>query len=233
MIDIVLKAPGKNALGSELMDFIVDELRRADGEPVLITGDGDAFCAGLNLKEVGALGSSDVEGFLRKLDGLYSALYTYPGPTAAAVNGHAIAGGCLIAMACDVRVCTTNPKARIGINEVALGLQFPPGILRMIRQLVSPPVLTEAVLGAALYPPEGALRVGFVDALADDPVAAARERIGAWAKHPRDAYAAAKKALRGTSTIQPEDEPLFQAILPVWSSGEMKQRIAAVLGGKK
>src|SRR5262245_9349226 len=126
MVEITLNGPGKNALGAQMMDFLLQELERAKGEPVFITGAGDAFSAGLNLKEVAGLDARGMESFLRTLEALYSALYTYPGPTAAAVNGHAIAGGCLVAMACDIRICTRDPKVRVGLNEVALGLQFPP-----------------------------------------------------------------------------------------------------------
>lgn len=228
MIEITLDGPGKNALGTQMMDFILAELERANGAPVLITGKGDAFSAGLNLKEVASLDAPQMERFLRKLEALFSALYTYRGPTAAAVNGHAIAGGCLVALACDVRTCTTNPTARIGINEVALGLQFPPSLLRMLRQLLSPEKMTGAVLGAELHPPESALRLGFVDVLADDPMSAARQRLGALARHPADAYAAVKQALRGTTLIQPEDAPAFQALLPFWTSQALKDRIAAM-----
>lgn len=232
MVEITLSGPGKNALGTEMMRSIVDELRKADGAPVLITGAGDAFSAGLNLKEVGGLGPKEMEAFLRTLDGLYSALYCYPGPTVAAVNGHAIAGGCLVALACDVRVCTVEPKTRIGLNEVALGLQFPPGILRMIKQLVPPRWMSEVVLGAGLHGPERAKALGLVDELAEDVVTLSRERLAALAKHPADAYAAAKRALRGNATVLAEDEPALQAILPSWNSPEFKQRVAAMFTKK-
>ena len=53
------------------------------------------------------------------------------------MNGHAIAGGCIVAMACDVSIATTDPKAQIGLNEVAIGLRFPPGILRFVKARIS------------------------------------------------------------------------------------------------
>src|SRR5215470_9196041 len=98
MHEIVLRAPGKNALSTELMTWIVRELEVAAGRPVLITGAGDAFSAGLNLKEIATLDPLGMERFLGTLEGMVDALYTYPGPTAAAVNGHAIAGGCVVAL---------------------------------------------------------------------------------------------------------------------------------------
>ena len=79
----------------------------------------------------------------------------------------------MLAMACDARICARDPAIRIGVNEVALGLPLPPGILRMATMLLSAEHFTEAVLGAQLHPPEGALRLGLVDELADDPLGVA------------------------------------------------------------
>ena len=68
MRTITLSAPGKNALSSELMAWIVEQLAQAGGDPVFITGAGDAFCAGLNLKEVVTLGPKEMERFLDALE---------------------------------------------------------------------------------------------------------------------------------------------------------------------
>lgn len=221
-----MEAPGKNALGTELMDRLLGQLEQAGGEPVLLTGAGDAFSAGLNLKEVHALEADGMEAFLRKLEALVEALHGYPGPTVAYVNGHAIAGGCILALCCDHRVARPDAAIRIGLNEVALGLRFPPGVLRLVRERVSPARVSEVLLGAALHPPEGALRLGLVDELGDGDVA--RARLSAMAAHPADAYAATKRALRG-SLRAPDDEEALKKLLPVWTSERLKQRIAAAL----
>jgi enoyl-CoA hydratase len=228
MVEITLNGAAKNALGTAMMDFLLAELERAGDEAVLLTGTGDAFSAGLNLKEVGALDARGMGEFLRKLEALFSKLFCHPAPTAAAVNGHAIAGGCLLALACDVRICSHDPRIRIGLNEVALGLPIPPGILRMARQVLPPERLTEAVLGAALHPPETALRIGYVEELAEDPVAVARGRLATLEKHPRAAYAAVKRALRGTSISEAGDAAAMERMIPAWTSPELKERIAAM-----
>lgn len=233
VIEIRMEGPGKNALGTAMMDHLLERLEQAGGAPVLLTGAGDAFSAGLNLKEVGALDAPGMEAFLRKLEALISALYTYPGPTAAAVNGHAIAGGCVLALCCDHRALRSDAAIRVGLNEVALGLRFPPATLRMVRERVASPHLTEVLLGAGLHAPDGALRLGLVDEVVADPLAAARERLAAYAANPAPAYAAAKAALRGTTLMPPSHagsyEDAFQDMLPAWSSDDLKQRIAAAL----
>ena len=102
--EICLSGPGKNALGSALMKEVTAKVSEAAGRPVLLTGAGDALSAGLDLREVASLDVAGMERFLRLLEAMTDALYTYPAPIVALVNGHAIAGGCIVAMACDWRV---------------------------------------------------------------------------------------------------------------------------------
>src|SRR5881227_3909428 len=133
MIEITLNGPGKNALGSTMMQFVIDGLAAARGEPVLLTGTGDALSAGLDLREVASLDAAGIARFLELLATMTSALYTYPGPLVALVNGHAIAGGCIVAMACDWRVAPRGVKMKMGLNEVALGLRYPPAIMALVK----------------------------------------------------------------------------------------------------
>ena len=179
----------KNALGTEMLDHIDAELARAGGAPVLLTGGGDAFSAGLDLREVASLDAPGMKRFLDKLEGVCARLFDYPGPTVAAVNGHAIAGGCVLTICCDLRVCTSSPRARIGLNEVALGLRFPPGIAAIVRARVPPRSVAEVVLGAGLHAPEDARRLGLVDELADDVA-------GVAARAPRHARRAPRRRVR-------------------------------------
>ena len=104
MVEITMAWKAKNALGTETMTDLRTRLRAAAGAPVLLTGTGDAFSAGLNLKEVASLDVAGMRAFLELLESLMTELFQYPGPVVAHVNGHAIAGGCILALACDHRV---------------------------------------------------------------------------------------------------------------------------------
>jgi enoyl-CoA hydratase len=231
MIEITMNGPGKNALGTTMMRFILDGLEAAKGEPVLITGAGDAFSAGLDLREVASLDGKGIASFLRLLEEMTSALYTYRGPLVALVNGHAIAGGCIVAMACDWRVAPRSAaKMKMGLNEVALGLRYPPRIMALVKKRTEVRHIGEIVLGAGLYGAEDALRLGLLDELADDTRAAAIARVDALAKHPRAAYAAAKSDVRGTLDVPAEEERRFEEDgLPAWTSPELKAMLAKVL----
>lgn len=232
MVEIRIDGPGKNALGSELIHSLTQQISAADGAPILFTGTEDAFSAGLNLKEVASLDVDTMADFLERLENFFRLIWLYPGPTVAAVNGHAIAGGCIMAMCCDYAVATDNPKARIGLNEVAIGLRFPPGLLNFVQASISPQHINEVVLGAGLHSPENAHRLGLVQAVAADPVANARRRLEKLSKHPAQAYRATKRDLRtGIMEASAEQQAAFrEQVVPFWTSPEIKALIRSLLG---
>jgi enoyl-CoA hydratase len=235
LIEIAMNGPAKNALGTDMMTWLLGRLHDAAGAPILLTGAGDAFSAGLNLKEVAGLDPEGMARYLRLLERCMSALYQYPGPTVALVNGHAIAGGCVLTLACDYRVSTSDARARIGLNEVALGVRFPPRVLRIVKDRVPAPSLVPVLLAAELFAPPRAVAHGLVDETSEDPSAVARAKIAALAAHPADAYAATKRALRGAvdADLASDDAEAhwFRECVPIWTSDAVKERVRRVLGG--
>jgi len=233
MYPITMAGPAKNALGTMMLQFLLDQLDAAAGRPILLTGQGDAFSAGLDLKHVAELDPEGMFTFLLLLERAVSALYLYPGPTVALVNGHAIAGGCVLTLACDHRIAQSDPRIKIGLNEVALGVRFPPRIFAMIRQRVPLQHLQRIILGAELFDPQRALEVGLIDEIADDPTATAQKRLAQLAAYPREAYAIAKRDLRGKTEqdLYPdgEEERSLRESVPLWTAPEVKTTIARVL----
>lgn len=228
MKTIVFSGPGKNALSSSLMRAVLAEVRAARGEPLLLVGEGDAFSAGLHLKEVASLDVPQMTAFLGLLEDLVGALYEHPAPVVAWVNGHAIAGGCVMALTADVRFVTARPGVKIGLNEVALGLRFPPRTFAMAARRVPGPSLERVLLEAALYDAEAAVRLGLVDAVGEEPDA--RAKLEALSAHPRDAYAAAKASLRGRLDVPEAEQARFrEEVIPTWCAPELKARLAAAL----
>ena len=134
MRTILLSGPGKNSLSTPLMTRMLAEVREAKDEPLFLTGEGDAFSAGLNLKELAELDLAGMTKFLGTLEEIVKALFENPAPTVAWVNGHAIAGGCVMTLCCDLRFMTARPGPRSGLNEVALGLHFPGQVDRDARK---------------------------------------------------------------------------------------------------
>jgi enoyl-CoA hydratase/carnithine racemase len=235
MYTLTLDGPGKNALSTSLMESIIVRLREASGEPMLVTGAGDAFSAGLDLKEVAALDRPGAERFLGLLEDMVEALCTYPAPMVACINGHAIAGGCVVALCADHRVLADNPKLRIGLNEVALGVQFPPRLFGIVRHRVPPRSLERVVLEAGLYDAETALALGLVDEVATDAHGVAVRRLETLARHPREAYVATKRALRAGLMEVPEAVRRWfrDELVPSWITPEVKARVAAVVAPRR
>src|SRR5512136_3497377 len=99
---------GPNALDDTLMGAVDDELARleATGTPplVLASAHPSIFCPGLDLRKVDGLPRQAMRSFMVRFNALLRRVISYPAPTVAALTGHAIAGGCLIALACDRRV---------------------------------------------------------------------------------------------------------------------------------
>lgn len=229
--EIRLSGPGKNAMSTALMERARRDLEEARGAPVLLTGEGDAFSAGLDLREVLAADEDTLVDMLSALDELIYALYTYPGPTVALVNGHAIAGGAVLALACDLRVAPDDPRVRIGLNETANGLVFPPRVLALVKARVPRHALERVTLEAGLHGPREAAALGLVDEVSPDARARARAALEALSRHPREAYARNKQALREHAlAVEPDDERRFrEEAVPMWLSDETKARIAALL----
>jgi enoyl-CoA hydratase/carnithine racemase len=224
MRELVIASPAKNALSTSVLESLQRGLIDAGGEPVLLTGAGEVFSAGLDLKEVAALDLERARRLVGALEGMVEALFTYPAPTVALVNGHAIAGGCVLVMCCDLRVMTSDAGARIGLNEVALGLTFPPKTLAMLRSRLGASARERVLLGAQLYDPGGAREVGLVDETAPDARALAVERLEALSRHPPAGYARLKAELRrGVLQQSAEDRRAFEEeLLPRWASAETR-----------
>jgi enoyl-CoA hydratase/carnithine racemase len=171
-----------------------------------------------------------MERYLLLLDDLIDALYDHPGPMVACVNGHAIAGGCVVALCADLRVALDNSTLRIGLNEVALGLEFPPKILKLVRHRVAPRAVERVALEAGLYEPRRAVELGLVDEVAADPLPRAEALLATLASHPRSVYSATKRTLRaGNLALTDDDRRAFrERVLVGWTSPEIRDRVRAV-----
>jgi len=231
VFELTIEGAGRNALGTAVMRRLLAGLREGGGRPLLLRGAGDTFSAGLDLKEVASLDAPGMERYLLLLDDLIDALYGYSGPAVAAVNGHAIAGGCVLALCCDLRVMSADPKIRIGLNEVALGLEFPPKILALARRRVPPRWIERVLLEAGLHAPEAARELGLVDELAADCLAVARTRLATLAGHAPRVYAATKETLRagGLDLSEATRRYFRDTVVPAWCAPETKARIRGVL----
>ncbi len=154
-----------NALDFELCQ----ELARKFGElgdsstgAVVLTGHGSIFSAGVDLLRMLDGGPEYVREFLPALHNLCETIFGFSKPIVAAINGHAIAGGCILAGMADKRVMA-RASGSIGVPELLVGLPFPPAPLEILRFAVPPAHFNEVVYDGTAFEPDQALERGLVD----------------------------------------------------------------------
>ena len=145
-------------MDAELLDALTAAVTATD-RALLITGAGSSFSAGVDLRRILDGGPDYAADFLTALSRMFRAVFDHPRPTVAAVNGHAIAGGCVLALACDIRLMSAG---RIGLAELAVGVPFPVAALEIVRHALGPRA-GRVLLGADTVGPEQALALGLVD----------------------------------------------------------------------
>ncbi|MGZ8765897.1 MAG: enoyl-CoA hydratase/isomerase family protein [Acidimicrobiia bacterium] len=200
-----------NALNAGLVDTLAGATERAGVDAagaLVIWGRPGCFSGGIDLK---VLRRDDVGSRLEELSQIARgllALWTAPIPTVAAVTGHAIAGGAVLAMACDRRIAIDDPASRIGVNETALGMVFPTWALVIARAAIHPDRLTDTMLLGSIYPPGEAASTGMVERAvpAGDFEAAVAAAAAEAAALPTAAYAGTKRQLRGAEAARAEAE---------------------------
>ena len=196
-----MRAGKANAIGTAFLDQLsvqLDAVESSGASALVLTGEGTAFSAGLNLPEVSRLDRAELERFIRRFSEVMLRVFTLPVPVVAAINGHAIAGGCVLAMQADVRLAAAGDY-RIGLNEVQIGLGLPAVVVDTLRAQVSPASLTPVALEGRLLAPEESLALGLVEAVVPPAVLVeqARGRAAGLAALPRSAFRDVKHALRG------------------------------------
>jgi enoyl-CoA hydratase len=229
-------AHGKaSAIDLELADAFadrLDDIARRGARALVLTGTGGIFSAGVDLFKLTAGGREYVARFLPALDRMFETLFMFPAPVVAAVNGHAIAGGCILACSCDHRIMTTG-SARIGVPELRVGVPFPPLVVEIMRAAIAPPHFSQLMYLGRTYEPAEALAHGIVDELAaPDALAARAGAVAAELATTRaTSFALTKRAMRLPSLerAQQSTETGRSALLAAWSSEETHAAIRAYL----
>jgi enoyl-CoA hydratase len=200
LITVTMTHGAVNAQDIELLRALSQTFRsRAnDPRPIVITGQGRTFSAGVDLKRLLDGGPYYVEEFLPALSEAFLAIFEHPAPVVAAVNGHALAGGFIIVAACDARVGVAG-RATLGVTELLVGVPFPPVPLEIVRFAVGDPVAADLIYTGRRMDVEECRRIGLLAEVVEDaetllPAAAARARQMGAVQQP--AFAISKRQLR-------------------------------------
>lgn len=160
-----IERPPANAINTEFLQALHEAATTAETDDavraVILTGTGRFFSAGLDIKEMQQKGAGELAKLGGGKDGIYR-LWRLTKPTIAMVDGHALAGGAILMLACDFRIASLG-AFKIGVTETALGLPLPNGAFQIARHAIPPRHARAVLLAADAFDPEGARDVGLVD----------------------------------------------------------------------
>lgn len=219
-----------NAMDLEFCRALVQELgnQEASGSrAVILTGNDRVFSAGVDLVRVVKEEPGYLDEFLPALTECFNVIFRFPRPIVAAVNGHAIAGGCILATACDYRLA--HNKARIGVPELRVGVPLPSIAIEIMRFAVARDALQAMVNVGQSYRNEEALRVGLVDQIVDHEqlMEAANKAVNELLAIPAAAFAISKQQLRAPAirNVELNESRIESTVRSLWQSEEIRDVI--------
>jgi enoyl-CoA hydratase len=206
----------------------VESFRASPPRAAVLAGSGKIFSAGVDLLRLSEGGAAYVREFLPALNAMFAAVFECPKPIVAAVNGHAIAGGCVLACAADRRLMGRD-GGRIGVTELLVGVPFPVGAMEIMRRAVASQVLEEVIFGAATYAPADALARGLIDEVVGDDVLLECATVAAntLAALPPRAFAQTKRQTRAEALerIARDGARIDAEVTEIWCADETLARI--------
>lgn len=224
-------AHGKaSALDIEFCEALSAAFVAAGRDPVravVLTGTGRIFGAGVDLPRLVKETGDYITRFLAAMDRCFLGLFAMDKPVVAAINGHAIAGGCILAAACDLRLMV-DTGATIGAPELGVGVPFPALPLEIMRHAAGTPLARRLAMGCENLTPQEALKTGLVDQLlpAPDLQQAAQQQAQRLAQVPAKTFALVKQQLRSPAMQAVRDLATHNAeVAKEWLSPEVKAAI--------
>ena len=221
-----------SAIDLELCGALIDEFNRvasSTAKALVLTGTGSTFSAGVDLFRVLKGRAEYLTRFLPAMETLFRTLLTFPKPAVAAVNGHAIAGGCILAAACDHRVMADG-TGRIGVPELAVGVPFPPLPLEIVGARLNPSVFRDVVYTARVVQAREALALGFIDEIAESPDLIDRAHAAAarLVRIPATTFALTKRTLTAPLLERVKAAaPINAEVIEAWQSDAVLNRMQA------
>jgi enoyl-CoA hydratase len=233
---IVRMRGGKaNAMSREFLISLADLFERAensDARAIVLVGYDKYFSAGLALPSLISLDRSAIRDFIELFSATMLQVFRCPRPVIAAVNGHAIAGGCVLAMMADFRVIAAG-GTKIGLNEVQLGIGLPSVVVEPLRLQVPPRSLLPIALEGTIFTAEEARDVGLVEEIAEPSELEARaiSKARVLAKAPRTGVSQVKLALRrpAIEAIETRGAAERERWLDTWFSDAARQLIQSTV----
>jgi enoyl-CoA hydratase/carnithine racemase len=222
-----------NALNLELVTGLsraIEGMRQdTDISGLVLTSANNKFLSiGFDIPQLYNLSPDDFAIFYRAFNRLCLDLYALPKPTAAAITGHATAGGCILALCCDYRIIAQGRKL-VGLNEIKLGVPVPYVADRILWQLVGQRNARDVIDSGVFYPPEEALNLGLVDGVAPLPevLPAAIQKVRGLGAFSGKAFAEIKRHRTEpvVQQVEPRLDETDRAFIDCWYAPAARERL--------
>jgi enoyl-CoA hydratase len=228
--------PPANAMSPELLAdgrAVLHELTAAEPDAVVLTGRPGFFSAGVDLKIAPTLDRDEQRELVEGINQTFLDWYSFPRPVVSAVNGHAIAGGLILALTGDQRIGAGDGK--LGLTELRAGIGYPLAAMGIVKAELSPPAARTLALASDLVDMRHGLELGVLDELVepDSLLERSLEVAAELAALPRSAYPRVKEQLRGETIaalrarLASGDDP----VLSGWLGDEVAEASAKILRG--
>jgi 3,2-trans-enoyl-CoA isomerase len=224
-----------NALNEDMVDElrgVFNDLKaNPDARAVILTGNGKFFSFGFDVPELYDYSPEDFTRYLQKFTGLYTDIFVFPKPVIAAINGHAVAGGCMLATACDVRLMVGG-KAKISLNEITFGSAVFAGSVEMLRYIVGSRNAEKILLGGKMLHADEAHSLKLVDHVVHESglLTSAASKAGEMASFNPRAFAAIKALLRHpiAADMKSGEAQSIADFVDIWYSPETRESLKTV-----
>lgn len=231
---VTIDRPPANAMDPQLLSdgrAVLEELRESEPAAVVLTGRPGFFSAGVDLKLAPTLDRDAQREMVDGINRTFLDWYSFPRPVVSAVNGHAIAGGLILALTGDQRIGAGD--GRLGLTELRAGIPYPAAAIAIVKAELSPPAARTLALRADLVDMRHGLELGLLDELVEPGALLDRslEVANELAALPRGAYARVKEQLRGATAaalrerLDRGEDPMLAG----WLGDETAAASAAIL----
>ena len=232
---ITLQRGKVNAINEAMVNCLRGRLESlandAAARTVILTGHGKFFSFGLDIPELFDYSQAAFALFLQKFTDLYTQLFVFPKPVIAAINGHAIAGGCMLASACDYRLMVTG-KARISLNEITFGSSVFAGSVEMLKHCVGAANAERILLSGAMYSAEEACRLGLISQVVSeaDLQSEAKKTAANMTATYANAFRSIKLLLRGpvAEMMRTREAESIRNFVTIWYSEETRAAVKGI-----
>lgn len=167
---VKMKRDKVNAINSDAVDDLIECFKQLEDnrqiKAIVFTGNEKFFSFGFDVPELLTYSKQTLNNFLTRFTQLNRDLFLYPKPLIAALNGHTIAAGCMLALAADFRIMVPE-KPKISLNEINIGVPVFAGALEMLRFSVGQRNAEHVLKSGKMYSPDEALQLGMIDKLSN------------------------------------------------------------------